>query len=61
MSQVSAQQGGAAVPSAAARPTQADRRARAPLTFGRIDEAVTTAASDTADRTREGQAVWMLA
>jgi flagellar hook-length control protein FliK len=40
---------------------QADRRARAPLTFGRIDEAVTTAASDTADRTREGQAVWMLA
>ena len=41
--------------------SQADRRARAPLTFGRIDEAVTTAASDTADRTREGQAVWMLA
>ena len=24
-------------------------------------DAVTTAASDTADRTREGQAVWMLA
>jgi flagellar hook-length control protein FliK len=40
--------------------SQADRR-RSPLTFGRLDPVAQTAATDTADRPREGQAVWMLA
>ena len=41
--------------------SQADRRGRGPLTFGRLDPVATTAATDTADRPHEGQAVWMLA
>jgi flagellar hook-length control protein FliK len=41
--------------------SQGDRRPRAPLSFGRIDEAGTIAATDQIDRAREGQAVWMLA
>ena len=41
---------------------QADRRSRAPLSFGRIDVATTlSTTSDLTDRAREGQAVWMLA
>jgi flagellar hook-length control protein FliK len=41
---------------------QADRRARAPLSFGRIDLATTLSTpTDLTDRAREGQAVWMLA
>jgi flagellar hook-length control protein FliK len=42
--------------------SQADRRSRAPLSFGRIDSATTiTTSTDPTDRAREGQAVWVLA
>jgi flagellar hook-length control protein FliK len=41
--------------------SQGDRHPRAPLSFGRIDEVGTIAATDQIDRAREGQAVWMLA
>jgi len=41
--------------------SQGDRRHRAPLSFGRIDQAGIAAATDQLDRAREGQAVWMLA
>jgi flagellar hook-length control protein FliK len=41
---------------------QADRRSRAPLSFGQIDPVTTfTTTNDPTDRAREGQSVWVLA